>query len=88
MNWGEWLVPKLSLSAEAQLRTNIAALESEGPHNVDQLVRVACSLTHQNALQAAIIRQAIGYIGELEMGIHLSSCKRPGLVQRLFNLLR
>lgn len=88
MSWGEWLVPRLTLSAEAQLRSNVAALEREGPENVDQLVRVACSLAHQNALQAAIIRQATGHIALLEMAIELGSRQRPGPVHRLLHLLR
>lgn len=88
MSWGEWLVPRLTLSAEAQLRSNVAALEKEGPQNVDQLVRIACSLAHQNALQSAIIRQATGHIAVLEMAIELSSRQRPGLVKRFLNLWR
>ena len=71
MAWGEWLVPKLSLSAEAQLRSNITAIEREGPQNVEQLVRLAVSLVQQNAYQAAIIRQAIGHVGEIELAIEL-----------------
>lgn len=73
MTWGEWLVPKLSLSAEVQLRSNLAAIEQEGPDKVEQLVRIACALTQQNALQAAIIRQAIGHIAQLEMNDMLES---------------
>lgn len=86
MNWGEWMVPRLTLSAEAQLRSHVAALEQEGPANVDQLVRVASSLAQQNALQAAIIRQATGHIALLEMSIELSRCQRPGPIKRLLNL--
>jgi hypothetical protein len=87
MSWGEWLVPKLSLSAEAQLRSNIAAIEREGPQKVEQLVKIASSLTQQNALQAAIIRQAIGHVSELELQVELgSSRKRPGLMQRIVHL--
>lgn len=87
MAWGEWLVPRLTLSAEAQLRSNVAALEQEGPDNVDQLVRIACSLAHQNALQAAIIRQATGHIAVLEMAMELGSRQRPGPIKRLLHLL-
>lgn len=91
MAWGEWLVPRLSLSAEAQLRSNVAALEREGRDNVDQLVRIACALAQQNALQAAIIRQAIGHISHLEMEIELGGdgpIERPSLVERVLNLFR
>lgn len=94
MAWGEWLVPHLSLSAEAQLRSNVAALEREGPENVDQLVRIACSLAQQNALQAAIIRQAIGHVSALELVIELgrdsvpAPRQRPGWIQRILHLFR
>jgi len=87
VSWGEWLVPKLSLSAEAQLRSNLVAIEREGPEKVDQLVRIACALTQQNALQAAIIRQAIGHVSELELQVELGSTRnRPGLMKRIFHL--
>lgn len=67
MAWGEWLVPKLSLSAEAQLRSHISAIEREGPENVKKLVSITISLLQQNAYQAAIIRQAIGHVGKIEL---------------------
>lgn len=83
--WGEWMVPRLSLSAEAQLRSNLTVIEREGPDNVPQLVKMACSLAQQNAYQQAIIRQATGHIGALEMAVELASVtpQRPGLIHRL-----
>lgn len=71
------MVPRLSLSAEAQLRANISALQNEGPSNVETLVRVACSLAHQNAMQSAIIRQAIAHVGQLEMEQELRDRNLP-----------
>jgi hypothetical protein len=73
MTWGEWLVPKLSLAAEAHMRSCICAIERDGPENIDQLVRIASSLIQQNAYQAAIIRQAIGHISEIEIEQELSN---------------
>lgn len=62
-----WLVPKLSLSAEAQLEHNLRLMREEGHKDMEGTVRIACSLIQQNAIQQAIIRQAIGHIGQLEM---------------------
>ena len=89
MAWGKWMVPRLSLSAEAQLRTNLHVIERDGPANVDQLVRIACSLAQQNAYQAAIIRQATGHISalELEAALDPAPTEEPGFVQRFFRAL-
>lgn len=87
MALAEWLIPRLSLSAEAQLQSHLNVIRTEGPENVDQLVRIACSLAQQNAIQAAIIRQAIGHVGALEMNVELGR-KSPHPIQRLAKLLR
>lgn len=79
------MVPRLSLSAEAQLRNSLTVIEREGPDNVPQLIKMACALAQQNAYQQAIIRQATGHIGALEMTIELGGItpERPGLIKRL-----
>lgn len=84
------MVPRLTLSAEAQLRSNLTVIERDGPANVDQLVRIACSLAQQNAYQAAIIRQATGHISALEMEAALGGsfpAEQPGFVQRCLRSL-
>ena len=88
MAWGDWLVPKLSVSAEAQMHHTVNVLKNEGPENVDQLVRIACSLAQQNVMQQAIIRQAIGHISLLEMTVELNRKQPPRIWDRLFNLCR
>ena len=82
------MVPKLSVSAEAQMHHTVHVLQREGPENIDQLVKIACSLAQQNALQSAIIRQAIGHISLLEMTIELDRKQPPRVWRRLLNLLR
>lgn len=73
MTWGEWLVPKLSFSAEAQLLSHINAVEKEGRADIEALLRVTKSLLQQNAYQAAIIRQAISHVGAIELSMELES---------------
>lgn len=63
----DWMVPKLSLSAEAQLEHNVRLMREEGPSDIEGTIRIACSLIQQNAMQQAIIRQAVGHIAQLEM---------------------
>lgn len=70
-----WLVPQLSLSAEAQLEHNLRVMREEGTKDIEGTVRIACALIQQNALQQAIIRQAIGHISQLEMEALL--CDKP-----------
>lgn len=82
-----WLVPKLSLSAEAQLEHNIRVLREEGANDIEGTVRIACALIQQNAIQQAIIRQAIGHIGQLEMEALLGNQPhRPRLLHRIRKL--
>ena len=73
----QWLVPQLSLSAEAQLLQNVHELQKHGPDNPRATVELACSLLQQNAIQQAIIRQATHRIAELEQAqflIESSDC--------------
>lgn len=62
----QWLVPKLSLSAEAQLLQNMHDVQKHGPANPRATAELACSLLQQNAIQQALIRQATHRIAELE----------------------
>jgi hypothetical protein len=68
------------------MHSHLSAIKREGPENVDQLVNIACSLTQQNALQAAIIRQAIHHVGMLEMEAELSRKQPPRVVRWLLHL--
>lgn len=62
----QWLVPKLSLAAEAQLLQNMHDVQKHGPENPYATAELACSLLQQNAIQQALIRQATHRIAELE----------------------
>lgn len=62
----DWLVPELTLSAEAQLTQNLHDVQKHGVDNPHATVQLACSLLQQNAIQQALIRQAVHRIAELE----------------------
>lgn len=63
----EWMIPRLSLSAEAQLQSTLTTLDTHGADNPLETIRIAKALAQQNVIQQAIIRQAIGRISELEL---------------------
>jgi hypothetical protein len=65
--WGDWLVPKLSLSAQAQLEASKRIALNEAKQSPDALAKLCVSLLEQNALLTAITRQATAHIAELEM---------------------
>lgn len=71
----DWLVPRLSLAAEAELEHSIRVLRREGPDNPETTVRIACDLMRQSVIHQALLRQAIAYVGGLEVELELA--KRP-----------
>jgi hypothetical protein len=73
MALADWMVPQLSLSAELQVRHSVDTLQTKGADNIEETVKLACSLVQQNAIQQAIIRQATGYIAQLELQILLGN---------------
>jgi hypothetical protein len=88
MALADWMIPTLSLSAEAQLIHNKRTLEVHGPADMERTIRLTCSLLEQNALQESIIRKATGHIAELELYILLNCNKRrPSLLERLRKFL-
>lgn len=46
-------------------------LEQEGADNIEQTIRIATSLTRQTTIQQALLRQALGYIMQLEAELAL-----------------
>lgn len=83
----QWLVPKLSLSAEAQLLQNMHEVQKHGPANPHATADLACSLLQQNAIQQALIRQATHRIAELEkLQFSIESSHRHPWWRRLFLL--
>lgn len=58
-----------------ELEHSIRVLKSEGIANPEATVRIACDLMRQTTMQQALIRQAIAYVGGLEL--ELESTHRP-----------
>lgn len=67
MGPSNWMVPRLTLSAEAQLQSTLQTLDAHGAENPEETVKLAKALAQQNVIQQAIIRQAVGYVAELEL---------------------
>lgn len=89
MPLAEWMIPQMSLSAEAQLQNDLKALRTHGPTNIKDTVELACSLLQQNATHRTLLRQAVGRVAELEMILFLQEHpRRPSLLRRLKNMLR
>jgi len=72
----KWMVPELTLSAEAQLLQHVHDVQRHGPENPYATTELACSLLQQNAMQQAIIRQATHRIAELEKAEFLREVPR------------
>lgn len=88
MALSEWLIPKPSLSAQAQLRHNLDTLRKHGSSDPHGTTELACSLMHQLMLKDTLLRQAIHHISALEMQQVLTeSPYRPGPWRRLLRLL-
>lgn len=71
MSSTDWMIPRVSLSAEAHLQSMLTTLDTHGERNPEETVRFAKSLAQQTVVQQAIIRQAVGHIAELEMVLFL-----------------
>jgi hypothetical protein len=82
----EWLIPKPSLSAQAQLRHSVDTLRKHGPAEAHATTELACSLMHQLMLKDTLLRQAIHHISALELGELLT--ERPKRNRTLDRLLR
>lgn len=88
MALSEWLIPKPSLSAQAQLRHNLDTLRKHGTSDPHATTELACSLMHQLMLKDTLLRQAIHHVAALEMEDFLAkSPNRPGTWRRLLRLL-
>ena len=62
-----WLVPELTLSAQAQLEAGKRIVLHESKQSPDAIAKLCVSLLEQNALLMAITRQATARIAELEL---------------------
>jgi hypothetical protein len=86
MALSEWLIPKPSLSAQAQLRHSVDTLRKHGPTEAHATTELACSLMHQLMLKDTLLRQAIHHISALELGELLA--QRPKRNRALDCILR
>jgi hypothetical protein len=86
MALSEWLIPKPSLSAQAQLRHSVDTLRKHGPSEAHATTELACSLMHQLMLKDTLLRQAIHHISALELGELLA--QRPKRNRALDWILR
>jgi hypothetical protein len=86
MALSEWLIPKPSLSAQAQLRHSVDTLRKHGPSEAHATTELACSLMHQLMLKDTLLRQAIHHISALELGEVLA--QRPKRNRALAWILR
>lgn len=67
MAFGEWMVPKPSLAAEAQLRHSVATVRKTHPSDLASLIRLTERLLEQNMHYNTLLRQATFHIAEMEM---------------------
>jgi hypothetical protein len=67
MAFGEWMVPKPSLAAEAQLRHDIAMIRKVHPRDMARLVSLTESLLTQNMHYRTLVRQATCHIANIEL---------------------
>lgn len=88
MPLADWMIPDMSLSAQAQLQNDIKVLRAHGAQNINDTVELTCSLMQQNALHRTLLRQAVGRVAELEMIMFLAENRRPSPLRRLARLLR
>ena len=67
MPLADWMIPKPSLAAQAQLQHRICALRSDGKKNIDATLNLTESLLRQNMHYHTLLNQAIRHIAELEL---------------------
>ena len=67
MAWGEWMVPELSLAAEAQLASAKHTLLQEVHQHPEQVAELAWASMQQAAMLQSIMRKATARIAELEL---------------------
>jgi hypothetical protein len=67
MPQAEWMIPRPSLAAQAQLQHSLQLLQATKPHEHDKLVSLAGDLLRLNMHYKTLLNQAIGHIIELEV---------------------
>lgn len=79
MSATDWMIPRVSLAAEAYLQSTLVTLDAHGTDRPEETVRLAKALAQQNTIQQAIIKQAVARVAELELELILRQPEpRPG----------
>lgn len=63
----DWMIPRPSLAAQAQLQYSLQVLQATEPHEHTKLVSLAGDLMRQNMHYKTLLNQAIAHITELEV---------------------
>lgn len=66
MSPADWMIPRPSLAAQAQLQYSLHVLQSLEPREYPKLVAFAGDLLRKNMHYTTLLNQAIGHITELE----------------------
>lgn len=67
MPLADWMIPKPSLAAQAQLQHSVCAIRAEGRQNIDATLKLTEALLRQNMHYHTLLNQAIRHISELEL---------------------
>jgi hypothetical protein len=67
MAYGEWLVPKPSIAAQARLQHDIATVRNATSSDLEALRSLTVRLLQQNMHLNTLVRQAIYHCAEQEM---------------------
>lgn len=66
MAQADWMIPRPSLAAQAQLEYSLRVLQAEGPAECDKVLSIAADLMRQNMHYKTLLNQAIAHITQLE----------------------
>jgi hypothetical protein len=67
MAQADWMIPRPSLAAQAQLEYSLRVLQTEGPNERDKVLSLAADLMRQNMHYKTLLNQAIAHITQLEV---------------------
>lgn len=80
MPQAEWMIPRPSLAAQAQLQHSLQVLQATEPNEHAKVVSLAGDLMRLNMHYKTLLNQAIGHITELEVAaiLHEHTPAQPG----------
>lgn len=73
MALADWMIPKPSLAAQAQLQHSLQVLRRDGRAQIDSTIELTAQLLQQNMHYRTLLKQAVGHIAELELREFLQS---------------